>query len=800
MPRKKVKLAFIENIIERKASYKKRQKGLLKKAHELNTLCDVEMTVIISSPYHNEPAVFPNNDVAINTFTKFRNLPELEKLKNMTTQEKFTKQRTEKIDEQMRKVRKENRVREFTNKMYEMLNGEDIHIGMHPYDLNDLSYVINQNIKHIHEAIKVKTDGEGSTSNTPQSIVEPMIFYGTSSEGQRSSLLAPVGALVFVAQSMVQGETSAEGPRDPLLVPNVDSISKIPPAAPLMIPPDAPNQVPHPMFHLMDPSRNPLKTVPLVDPSQVSPSCPFSSQIFPSIVSQTFTTIPQQMILRSAPEMAAPVPPTITASPKMAPPMSASVFPQVTPQMNPSKNNSLIGASASINNFQNCYVGFPQSPTLSEMLDWNDDEITSLYEFVFNKETPGKPKGDLYIKFGISLERKKVKLAFIENISERKSSYKKRQKGFLKKAHELNTLCDVEMAVIISSPYHNEPAVFPNNDVAINTFTKFRDLPELEKLKNMTTQEKFTKQRTEKIDEQMRKVRKENRVREFTNKMYEMLNGEDIHIGMHPYDLNDLSYVINQNIKHIHEAIKVKTDGEGSTSNTPQSIVEPMIFDGTSSEGPRSSLLAPVGASVFVAQSMVQGETSVEGPRDPLLVPNVDSISKISPAAPLMILSDAPTQVPHPMFHLMDPSRNPPKTVSLADPSQVSPSCPFSSQIFPSIVSQMFTTIPQQMILTSAPEMAAPVPPKITASPKMAPPMSASVFPQVTPQMNPSKNNSLIGASVPINNFQNCYVDFPQSPALSEMLEWNDDVMTLLDDPSFNNINVEDLNHNNKNF
>ncbi|KAM3324260.1 hypothetical protein P3S67_005411 [Capsicum chacoense] len=84
--------------------------------------------------------------------------------------------------------------------------------------------------------------------------------------------------------------------------------------------------------------------------------------------------------------------------------------------------------------------------------------------------------------------RKKVKLAFIENINERKASYKKRLKGFIKKAHELKTLCNVEMAAIICSPYHIEPEVIPNNDVAISTFTKFRELPDFKQSKNMVTQ------------------------------------------------------------------------------------------------------------------------------------------------------------------------------------------------------------------------------------------------------------------------------------------------------------------------
>ncbi|XP_015068614.1 agamous-like MADS-box protein AGL80 [Solanum pennellii] len=154
------------------------------------------------------------------------------------------------------------------------------------------------------------------------------------------------------------------------------------------------------------------------------------------------------------------------------------------------------------------------------------------------------------------MPRNKVKLAFIENNSSRKVSYRKRQKGFLTKTRELNTLCDVEIASVIYSPYQNEPIIFPNNDVVTNTFTTFRELSRLEQSKNMMTQENFTKQRIQKMEEKLEKVRKENRVREFTNKMYEMLNGEDIPNGIHVYDLNDLSYVINQNLKEVCEAIK----------------------------------------------------------------------------------------------------------------------------------------------------------------------------------------------------------------------------------------------------
>ncbi|WMV13808.1 hypothetical protein MTR67_007193 [Solanum verrucosum] len=72
------------------------------------------------------------------------------------------------------------------------------------------------------------------------------------------------------------------------------------------------------------------------------------------------------------------------------------------------------------------------------------------------------------------MPRNKVIFYLIENETHRKVSYKKRHIGFLKKAQELTTLCDIEIATIIYSPYSDEPKVFPNHGATINTFLKFK--------------------------------------------------------------------------------------------------------------------------------------------------------------------------------------------------------------------------------------------------------------------------------------------------------------------------------------
>ncbi|XP_015167330.1 agamous-like MADS-box protein AGL14 [Solanum tuberosum] len=104
------------------------------------------------------------------------------------------------------------------------------------------------------------------------------------------------------------------------------------------------------------------------------------------------------------------------------------------------------------------------------------------------------------------MSRNKVNYALIEDASQRKVSGNKRLKGLLKKSDELKTLCDVEVATVIYDPYRNEPYTFPNNDIVPNTFIKFKELPTLERSKNMVTREEFTMQRIKKLEEQLQKV------------------------------------------------------------------------------------------------------------------------------------------------------------------------------------------------------------------------------------------------------------------------------------------------------
>ncbi|KAG5627372.1 hypothetical protein H5410_012590 [Solanum commersonii] len=240
------------------------------------------------------------------------------------------------------------------------------------------------------------------------------------------------------------------------------------------------------------------------------------------------------------------------------------------------------------------------------------------------------------------MTRKKVKSDFIENIIARKASYQKRQKGFLNKAHKLNTLYGVELTIVVYSPY----------------------------------QERNTNQRISKIEDKLQKVREENKIMELTNQMYKLLNGEHIPTNMHLHDLNDLSYVINQHLKQVHDMIKTKAQEEGSTSNDPQSTARPLVLGGNNFDKPRASLLASVGALVsvvpLVAPSTILGGTNFESSvMAPLLVTDVTSIPMVPSATPLMAFSNAPAQVPQLKFPVVFPLRTPPQMVPFENLLQV---------------------------------------------------------------------------------------------------------------------------------
>ena len=154
MARKKVNLAYIANASARKATLKKRKKGLMKKASELSTLCDVDACAIISGPHDFHPDVWPSDSGVKHVIARFKKMPELQQHTKMVNQESFTQQRINKAEELLKKQLKENHRKEMTHVMYQCLNGGGFQY-LNMVDLMDLDGLLKQNLKDIERRIEL---------------------------------------------------------------------------------------------------------------------------------------------------------------------------------------------------------------------------------------------------------------------------------------------------------------------------------------------------------------------------------------------------------------------------------------------------------------------------------------------------------------------------------------------------------------------------------------------------------------------------------------------------------------------
>ncbi|KAI0518879.1 hypothetical protein KFK09_006316 [Dendrobium nobile] len=154
MARKKVKLEWIANDSARRATLKKRRKGLVKKVEELSTLCDVKACLIIYAPSDAQPEVWPSPHEANKVLAKLRRLPEMEQSKKMMNQEGFMRHRIGKLQEQIRKQERENREVETMLIMYKGLTGKMNLQSLEMRSLTSLAWHIELKLKEVKRRLE----------------------------------------------------------------------------------------------------------------------------------------------------------------------------------------------------------------------------------------------------------------------------------------------------------------------------------------------------------------------------------------------------------------------------------------------------------------------------------------------------------------------------------------------------------------------------------------------------------------------------------------------------------------------
>ncbi|PWA71529.1 transcription factor, MADS-box [Artemisia annua] len=177
MTRKKVKLAFITNDSARKATFKKRKKGLMKKAQN-----------------EAQPEVWPSNIGVQRVLAQFKRMPEMEQSKKMVNQESFIRQRITKANEQLKKQIYENREKEMIEVMYQCLAGKGSITNLILPDLNDLGGLVDQTLKDVNrriESLKKSVRGKAVAAPPPPSLPSrPQATVGANTLSSNNDMMA----------------------------------------------------------------------------------------------------------------------------------------------------------------------------------------------------------------------------------------------------------------------------------------------------------------------------------------------------------------------------------------------------------------------------------------------------------------------------------------------------------------------------------------------------------------------------------------------------------------------------------
>ncbi|PNX87630.1 agamous-like mads-box protein agl80-like, partial [Trifolium pratense] len=145
--------------------------GLIKKIDEITTLCGVQGCAIIFGQNDPQPAIWPSPSGVHTVLTRFRSLPELEQSKKMQNQERFLRERIQKGEEQLNKLRNENRKKELTQLMLQCLNVGQIIGNVNMNDLNGLYWLIEQNMKQIERRME-ETQAVAVVENHGENVIE----------------------------------------------------------------------------------------------------------------------------------------------------------------------------------------------------------------------------------------------------------------------------------------------------------------------------------------------------------------------------------------------------------------------------------------------------------------------------------------------------------------------------------------------------------------------------------------------------------------------------------------------------
>ncbi|CAF2013512.1 hypothetical protein Bca4012_079174 [Brassica carinata] len=171
--------------------------------------------------------------------------------------------------------------------------------------------------------------------------------------------------------------------------------------------------------------------------------------------------------------------------------------------------------------------------------------------------------------------RSRVKLSLIPDKTSRRTTFKKRKGGIMKKLNELVTLCGVEAcAVVYNGPNDANPEAWPSREGAEEVISKFMGFPKVEREKKMYDQDRYTGERIMKEQATLERVKDENRELELKEIMFDLLKGKRMmeHHSSDARVVNELCEFIDYNVSELTKRIHLLQANGGPVSFPPLDV------------------------------------------------------------------------------------------------------------------------------------------------------------------------------------------------------------------------------------
>ncbi|KAJ7971651.1 Agamous-like MADS-box protein AGL36 [Quillaja saponaria] len=166
MTRKKVTLAWIERSRDRKVSFQKRKKGLVKKVQELTTLCAIDAFIIIHGPSLDveQLKAWPSNDKILELFTKFQDVSEMDRFKKMVDQESYLVEQITKLKEKLRNSCEKSKEMKMKNLIHLVVSGNRPVIEFPKHEITNFLWFLQDKALEIsRRAMCLKKASQDST-------------------------------------------------------------------------------------------------------------------------------------------------------------------------------------------------------------------------------------------------------------------------------------------------------------------------------------------------------------------------------------------------------------------------------------------------------------------------------------------------------------------------------------------------------------------------------------------------------------------------------------------------------------